>query len=86
MDVEFMQFLVSKGADLTYKDDHGNALWHASVGGNSKVVRYLVASGVEVNEEGLEGMTPLHRNVFGIYNEVETSVFLLVQLPRASAD
>ncbi|XP_048248982.1 serine/threonine-protein phosphatase 6 regulatory ankyrin repeat subunit B-like isoform X2 [Haliotis rufescens] len=65
--------LVSKKADLTLVDKHGNSLLHnACYGGNTAIVQHLVPT-LNVNTRGQNGWTPLmmaamkgHQSVFDL--------------------
>ena len=51
--VEVLKLLLSKGADLHAKDVSGmHALGRAAVSSDVSVVRFLVESGIDPNEEG----------------------------------
>ncbi|XP_071087784.1 serine/threonine-protein phosphatase 6 regulatory ankyrin repeat subunit B-like [Haliotis cracherodii] len=52
-------FLVSKKADLTLRDDHGNSLLHlACAGGNTAIVQHVVSES-NINSRGQDGRTPV---------------------------
>jgi beta-lactamase regulating signal transducer with metallopeptidase domain len=59
-DIEQVKSLVSKGADLSVKDEDGNtALHHAVINGHKEIVRFLHAKDADVNEGRKNGFTPL---------------------------
>jgi ankyrin repeat protein len=59
--VEILKLLLSKGADLHAKDSSGmHALGRAAVSSDVSVVRFLVESGIDPNEEGYGNLTRLY--------------------------
>jgi ankyrin repeat protein len=59
--VEVLKLLLSKGADLHAKDGLGmHALGRAAVSADASVVRFLVESGIDPNEEGYGNRTRLY--------------------------
>lgn len=58
-DVQLVQKLVKKGADINFKDKNGSTpLHYAAVYGNMKIVKYLVKNGADVCARNNKGVDP----------------------------
>jgi len=61
-DVEILQYLVSRGANVHARDEWRatalhSAAWYSS---NVEILEYLISQGLDVNARDIEGLTPLH--------------------------
>jgi ankyrin repeat protein len=72
--VPVLEFLVSKGADLSARDRHDWTILHVAVeGGKVEAAEFLCQHGLDVNaKEGLDGWTPLHLVCQGHRQENDT--------------
>ena len=61
-DLQIVEYLISKGADLYAKDNDENIVIHySSIGGHLPIVQYLIEKqNVDINIKGWNGKTPLH--------------------------
>ncbi|XP_048242601.1 uncharacterized protein LOC124148037 [Haliotis rufescens] len=65
-----LEFLESKGADLSLVDTDGNSLLHlASAGGNMTIVKHLLSDS-NINQRGMNGLTPIMFAAFNGHNSV----------------
>ncbi|XP_067650360.1 ankyrin repeat domain-containing protein 50-like [Haliotis asinina] len=83
---DVFEFLLSKGANVSYVDDKGdNILHHASYGGHTEMVQYILSQDlVNINIRGKYGATPLmkavlrgHINVFKYLMRMKANVSLV---------
>lgn len=60
-DIEQVKLLISKGAEVSAKDDYGQTPLHRAVlMGHRDVVEFLVANGASIDPKDNAGRTPLH--------------------------
>ncbi|EAY23235.1 ankyrin repeat protein, putative [Trichomonas vaginalis G3] len=60
-DKEFIEFLISRGADIHLKDSLGRiALFYAIESSNKELVEYLISQGSDINAKDQKGRSPLH--------------------------
>ena len=59
-DIELVQSLISKGADVNVKNDRGETPLHLLKRGNRDIAELLIAKGADVNAKNNNGSTPLH--------------------------
>ena len=90
---EFVQFLVSEGADVNAKNDSGETPLHFAAERRNDIenVKFLVSQGADVNAKGgEEGKTPLHLVASRGYGSdrdrnVEVARFLISQGANVNA-
>lgn len=59
--IEQVKLFISKGADISTKDDYGQTALHcAVVKGHNNITQYLLENGAEVDPTDNAGRTPLH--------------------------
>ncbi len=82
--IEQVKLLISKGADISTKDDYGQtALHYAVVKGYNNITQYLLENGAEVDPIDNAGRTPLHYasgagGAYGVIGgDIGTAQFLL---------
>lgn len=77
-DVSKLSRLVEKNPDLVQnKINDGSMLHYAAESGHLKVVEFFIAKGLDLNEEGLYGATPLIRSLAGNIKSPEIAIVLI---------
>ena len=71
--LEIIELLIDKGADVNGKDDNDDTPLHLST--NRNISELLIAQGADVNAKDCFGSTPLHSNIF---NQDKDLVALLI--------
>ena len=82
-DVNKLNRLVGQNPDLVNsKINDGSMLHYAAESGHPKVVEFFIAKGLDLNEKGLYGATPLIRSLAGNIKSPEIAIILI----KAGAD
>jgi len=59
--IKIAKLLISKGADVTVKDEYGQTALHRATGNqDEEMINLLVSNGADVNAKNERGCTPLH--------------------------
>ena len=70
--LEIVELLINKGADVNAKDEYDDTPLHLSI--NRNIYELLIAKGADVNAKNCSGCTPLHSIIY----EDKDSVALLI--------